>query len=261
MAIVCLGFTGPRAGWAEPAHVEPVDVAPADAAPADAAPADVEPVHVEPVHVERIDDPYAPHVTSGTTARLGTAVGFLSSATGEVVAIGGTLAVGQRFDRLTIESELDYLALQAKDGTALRIGDAERLGVMARFDVLRLGSTLVGGNSLASLYVEGGALVAWNHWYRPGPHEPMRTVPEDTQRVEGQVGFGVMIDHRLARPIEFLRRVGWFLGWRLALAPHQAEVSSVCRGAVCRTATAMPEEDARLTDHSMLFQTSLVLIW
>jgi hypothetical protein len=229
LVIVCLGVTGSRAGWADPAHVD------------------------------WVEDPYAPHVTRGTTVRLGTAVGFLYGELADATALGVTTAVGQRFGRFTLESELAYLTLQGRGGSSIRLGDAERLGVVARFDVLRIGPRWVGGNSLLALYVEGGAAVAWNHWYPPAADEPMRVVPQDTKRVEGQVGFGVELDHRLQEPIGFPHRIGWFLGWRLAMAPHAADAALVCRGVTCRTIQAMPED--RFTDRSMLFQSSLAVTW
>jgi hypothetical protein len=225
---VCLGITGAGVGWADPAHVD------------------------------WVEDPYAPHVTSGTTVRLGSAVGFLYGQQLAVLAIGATTAVGQRFGRLTIESELDYLTLQAQ-GDGLRLGDAERLGVVARFDVLRFGPHWVGANSLLSVYVEGGAAVAWNHWYQPTAADATRLVPANTKRVEGQVGFGLSLDHRLQEPIGFPHRIGWFLGWRLALAPERSESGAMCGGAVCRVIEVMPE--TRTTERSMLFQSSLAVTW
>jgi hypothetical protein len=230
--ILCLGVTGGRAAWADPAHVD------------------------------WVEDPYAPHVTRGTTARLGTAVGFLYGERADAIAFGATTAVGQRFGRLAIESELDYLTLQAKGGSNVTLGDAERLGVIARFDVLRLGPRWVGGNSLLALYVEGGAAVAWNHWSAsaaPAADEAMRVVPSDTKRVEGQVGFGLALDHRLQEPIGFPHRIGWFLGWRLAMAPVAGDASVACRGVACRTVQTMTED--RATVHSMLFQSSLAVTW
>jgi len=233
LALVWLAITGPRVGWADPAHVD------------------------------WVEDPYAPHVTRGTTARLGTAVGFLYGEPLDVLAIGATAALGQRFGRLTIESELAYLALQTKDGTSRRLGDAERLGVVARYDVVRIGPRWVGGNSLAAIYVEGGAAVAWNHWYAPAGDEPARVVPDDTKRVEGQVGFGVSLDHRLQEPIGFPHRVGWFLGWRLAMSPRASDLSVTCRSSstTCRVAETMPPPEARWIDRSMLFQSSLAVTW
>jgi hypothetical protein len=133
------------------------------------------------------------------------------------------------------------------------------LGVVARFDVIRIGPHWVGPNSLLSIYVEGGAAQAWNSWYTPDGAAMNRVVPEDSRRVEGQVGFGIMLDHRLQEPISFPHRIGWFLGWRLGLAPHATEAASVCRGVDCRPAPMMPEDS--FTDRSMLFQSSLAFTW
>jgi hypothetical protein len=231
LAIVCLGFTATGQAWAESAQVD------------------------------YIEDPYAPHVTRGTTARVGTAVGFIHGERIEAVALGGTAAVGQRFGRLTVEAELAILALEGRNAGP-HLGDAERLGALARFDVLRLGPRWVGANSMFSIYVEGGAAVAWNHWYRPQTDEPTRVVPDDSKRVEGQLGFGIFLDHRLQEATG-VRRIGWFLGWRLALAPHASEPATVCRGASCRTVVSTPDDglDDRLIDRSMLFQSSLAVTW
>jgi hypothetical protein len=214
----------------------------------------------DPSKVEYIEDPYAPHVTNGTTARLGTAVGFIYGERQDVLAIGGTGAFGHRFGRLTLEAELALMQLETVDSTNTVLGDAERLGVIARFDVIRLGPHIVGPNSMVAFYVEGGAAKAWNHWYRPDANDQTdRMVPEDSSRVEGQVGFGIMLDHRLQEPISFPHRIGWFLGWRLAYAPHKSEAASICRGVVCVAAPTMPEDS--YTDRSMLFQSSLSVTW
>ncbi|HMG21158.1 MAG TPA: hypothetical protein VK607_07585, partial [Kofleriaceae bacterium] len=216
LAIVCLGITGRAAAWAEPART--------------------------PAKVDWVEDPYAPHVTSGSTVRLGTAVGFLYGEPVDALAIGATTAVGQRFGRLAIEAEFDLLSLQTRGPSNVHLGNHERLGALARFDVLRLGPRYVGGNSLVALYVEGGAAIAWNHWYAPAADEAVRVVPADTRRNEAQAGLGVAIDHRLQEPIGFPHRIGWFLGWRIALAPHQAETAAVCRGVECRPIPMMTEE-------------------
>lgn len=227
--LVCLGFTGGDVAWADPAHSD------------------------------WVDSPYAPHVTRGPVARIGTVVGFVLGERIDVTAVGLAAAYGQRFGRFTIESELSYLQFQARGPSSLPLGRGERLGVIGRFDVLRIGPRYVGGNSLLSMYVEGGAAVAWNHWFEPGYAEPSRIVPIDTKRAEGQAGFGVELDHRLQEPIGFPKRIGWFLGWRLALAPHESEPASICRGATCRPAPMMPEP--RYVDRSMLFQSSLAVTW
>jgi hypothetical protein len=235
-ACVCLPFTGTHVGWAGPAPSPPDFY---------------------------VEDPYAPHITNGSTARLGTAVGYIFSPTAasmpnaptDVLALGLTAAVGQRWNRFAVEAEYAYLDFQVLGADNTHLGTGHRLGVMGRLDVIRLGPHVVGPNSLLSLYVEGGAATAWNYWSRPEWNQPSRVVPDDTKRVEGQVGFGVMLDHRLQEPIGFPRRVGWFLGWRVAMSPHQAMTGSICRGVECRPVPMM--EDNQLVDRSMLFQSSL----
>jgi hypothetical protein len=202
-----------------------------------------------------VEDPYAPHNTSGSEARVGSAVGFLYHEPVDVFAVGGNAAMGYRFGRLTVEAEYTYLAFQVAGPDDTSLGAGQRLSVIGRFDVLRLGSRIVGQNSLFSIYVEGGAGTAWNHWYKPAYDEASRLVPGDTRRPEGQIGFGVSIDHRLQEPIGFPHRVGWFLGWRMSMSPHQPMVGSVCRGTACKPVEMMDED--RLVDRSMLFQSSL----
>jgi hypothetical protein len=241
LGVVCLGITGPGVGWAEPAHVGP---------------------HV-PLHADWVEDPYEPHDTRGTTVRLGSSVGFLHGEPLDVQAIGATTAVGQRFGRFTIEAEFDWLALR-ENGQRSLIGDAERLGVLGRFDVVRLGPRWVGRNSMLALYVEAGAAVAWNHWYQPALNQPMHAVPDDTKRVEGQLGFGLLLDHRLEQPTGFPHRVGWFLGWRLAMLPTSIEPAPVCRSTTtaCRASQPMPATpEERPTERSLLFQSSLAMTW
>jgi hypothetical protein len=202
-----------------------------------------------------VEDPYAPHKTSGSEARIGTAVGFLYHEPVDVTAVGGEVAMGYRFGRLAFEAEYTYLAFQVKGPDDTPLGAGQRLTVLGRFDVIRLGPRIVGQNSLLSFYVEGGAGTAWNHWYKPSYDEASRLVPADTRRPEGQIGFGIAIDHRLQEPVGFPHRVGWFLGWRMAMSPHQPMVGSICRGVSCRPVEMMDED--RLVDRSMLFQSSL----
>lgn len=226
LVLVCLGFTGSAVAWGDPPHT-----------------------------ADYVEDPLAPHNTSGTTARLGTAVGFLYNERLDATALGMTAAGGQRWGRLALEAELTYLELSERGPSNLSLGNAERLGVIGRFDVIRFGSSIVGGNSMLAIYVEGGFDVAWNNWSSPGFGEPMRVVPQDSKRIEAQTGFGIMLDHRLQEPIGFPHRVGWFLGWRMAMSPHDQETASICRGVACRPAPMMPND--RYTDRSMLFQSSL----
>jgi hypothetical protein len=238
-ALVCLGFTLDGVAWADSAQNDiPL-----------------------PKRASYVEDPYAPHVTDGATVRLGTTVGFIYGERLDVSAVGLSVAGGQRFGRLTLEAEFDYLGFEQRDPPHAMLGSGERLGVVARFDMIRLGPHWVGPNSLLSVYVEGGAAQAWNNWYRASDLRGMqsRVVPDNTRRVEGQVGFGIVLDHRLQEPISFPHRIGWFLGWRLGLAPHDAETASICRGTTCRPASMMPEDS--YTDRSMLFQSSLAFTW
>lgn len=233
--VVCLSFTGAGVGWADPAHPD--------------------------LYVE---DPYAPHVTKGSMARIGTVVGFVYGEPSQVLALGLSASAGYRFGRLAIESELDYLDFEApgvvmtKLGPAednISIGHGERLLAVARYDVLRLGPHVVGPNSLLSVYVEGGGAIAWNHWSRPAPDEPDRIVPDATRRPEGVVGFGLTLDHRLQEPVGFPHRIAWFLGWRIEMTSHEPMTGTICRGTSCRAVSMM--DDGSYVDQSMLFQSSL----
>jgi hypothetical protein len=239
LVLVCLGFTGARVAWAEPAQVARPDL--------------------------YVEDPYAPHNTTGSEARVGTIVGYLYGEPQEVLALGITAAAGYRFGRFALESEFSFFNLQTRGtvmtalGTGdgdISVGNGERLGALARYDVLRLGPHVVGPNSLLSLYVEGGAAIAWNHWSKPGAYEVSRLVPDDTKRIEGQVGFGLALDHRLQEPIGFPHRIAWFIGWRLAMSPHEAMTGTICRGVSCKAVT-MDDNSSSYVDRSLLFQSSL----
>jgi hypothetical protein len=203
-----------------------------------------------------VEDPYAPHQTVGNTARLGSAVGFLYNEPVDVTALGAEAAIGHRWGRFAFESEYTYLAFQVRGADDTRLGSGQRLAILGRFDVIRLGPRVIGENSLLSLYVEGGVGTSWNHWWKPAYDEASRLVPADTRRAEGQVGFGIAIDHRLQEPIGFPHRVGWFLGWRMSMSPHQPMSASICRGVSCRPAPMM-DDGERVVDRSMLFTSSM----
>ncbi|MGE3768308.1 MAG: hypothetical protein AB7L94_39025 [Kofleriaceae bacterium] len=234
LALLCLGFTGSGVAWADSAH---------------------------PASVDWVESPFAPHRTVGPVARVGTVVGFLFNERVDATAVGLSAGIGYRFGRFAVDTEYTYLQLQERGPSDTRLGDGHRVNLIGRFDVLRAGPRYVGGNSLFSVFIEGGAGVAWNLWFRPGAGEPARLVPADSKRIEGQAGFGIEIDHRLQEPIGFPKRIGWSLGWRLALAPHDAEAASICRstGTSCRAAPMMPEE--RYVDRSMLFQSTFGMMW
>jgi hypothetical protein len=230
------------------------------------AAADPDANHFDPSTVDYVEDPYAPHNTSGATARVGTIVGYFDGQRQDVLAVGAIAAVGQRFGRLTLEAELAAMSLESTTDQNAQVGDAERVGAVARFDVIRLGPRVVGPNSLLSIYVEGGGARAWNHWFRPSTSSTSampdlaQVVPENNTDFEGIVGFGLMLDHRLQEPISFPHRIGWFLGWRMAYAPHGSETAVICRGSsTCQSAPAMP--DTTYVDQSMLFQSSLSVTW
>jgi hypothetical protein len=227
--VVCLAFTASGAAWADPAHPE------------------------------FIENPYQAHVTNGQTARFGTSVGKIHGDRFDATALGFTAAWGQRFNRLSLEAEFSHLGFSDTGPLAYGLGNGNRLGVVARFEFLRLGSHWMGPNSMLAFYVEGGAAQAWNHWDRPSDTDPQRIVPDDTQRVEGQGGFGLLLDHRLMEPHGF-SRIGWFLGWRYAMSPHDPSTASVCRGTICRVAEPM-STTASLVDRSMLFQSSMTITW
>jgi hypothetical protein len=57
----------------------------------------------------------------------------------------------------------------------------------------------------------------------------------------------------------FPHRVAWLIGWRFALAPHQATIGTECQatnGAAC-SMVPMPSSSGSVVDDSMLFQSSL----
>jgi hypothetical protein len=226
VGFVCLGFTGVVAN-ADPRR-DPVD--------------------------DLVPQP-APNSQFGSTVRAGTSVGFVYGAPAEVIALGGNIAVGQRFGRLGIEAEYTYLGFlqhgQIMSNIGLTegsygVGHGSRLAAIARLDVIRFGPTVDKRRSLITFYVEGGAAVAWNHWSGPSSGQIGRIIPDDTKRTEAQAGAGLMI---------FPHRVAWLLGWRFAMSPHEPMTGSICRGVSCKP-TTMPDTDA-LVDRSMLFQSSL----
>ena len=227
LSIVCLAFTGAGVAWADPT--------------------------TRPDYY--VENPYAPHNTTGSTARIGTAVGFLYNEAVPVTAVGFNVAGGYRLGRFALEAEYTYLGFQVKGPDDTWLGNGQRLSTLLRAELVRLGSQIVGQNSMIALYVEGGAGIAWNHWYKPAYNEAARMVPDDTRRPEALAGFGIMLDHRLQEPIGFPHRVGWFLGWRVAMSPHQPMAASICRGITCSAIPMMDEE--RVVDRSMLFQSSL----
>lgn len=230
VGLVCLGGTGAEVAWADPARPGP------------------------------LEDPYQPHHVDGQVARLGTAVGLVHGDRFSAEALGATVAWGRRVERWTVEAELAHLGYSDLGPVPYALGRGERVAVVARAELLRLGPRWLGPNSMLALYVEGGAGRAWDHWYHPSATDPQRIVPADTARVEGLGGFGLLLDHRLMRPRGF-SRIGWFLGWRFEVAPHQPDAARVCRGTVCRTAEPAAPSDARVDRRGALLQSSMAITW
>jgi hypothetical protein len=206
------------------------------------------------------DSPYAPHQTTGTNLRVGSAVGSLVHDGRAYTALGGALAAGPRIGRFTFE--VDYLYLQLSEpGPSNRIyGRAQRAGVMARADVIRLGPHWIGANSLLALYGELGAARQWHHWAQPGDHEPARAVPIDGSGTMAVVGFGLNLDHRIERPRGFPNRIGWQLGWQLTSSrTRRPDPSAACLGPTCVAGPSMMTAAGR--DSALLVTSTFAFTW
>lgn len=210
-----------------------------------------------------VEDPYAPHDTSGSLARLGTMAGFVYGLPQQVTELGLVAGAGQRFGRFSIEAEAAYFDLQTVSQYTTQIGvtsgdvgigRGERVGVIARFDVLRFGSHVVGPNSMAAIYVEGGGQTEWVQ-FTASLDSGIK--PDNYKRIEGVVGVGLMLDHRLQEPIGFPHRIAWFLGLRLAMSPHEPLDMTVCRSDTTCAREEMPETNPSAVDQAMTFQSSL----
>jgi hypothetical protein len=207
-----------------------------------------------------IDDPYQPHDTTGTNLRVGSAVGYLIHDGRAYTAVGGALAVGPRIGRFTLEADFLYMDLSAPGPSTLHYGHAERLGIMGRVDVLRIGPRVIGANSLLAFYAEGGAARQWHNWSRPGDRDPQREVPIDGAIATAVVGFGLNLDHRLEQPRGFPRRVGWQLGWQLTSSrTKDPDPMVVCRGASCVAAPVHMREAGR--DTALLVTSTIAVTW
>lgn len=227
LAVLCACFTGVHVGWADPA-----------------------------------DDyvPTAPRADDGMTARIGTAVGAIYGTPASTLALGATVAVGQRFGRFALEGEYTYLDLMGYGSVVtsqgvttgdISIGTGQRLAVLGRYDLVRFGPKADHHRSIVTLYIEGGAGEAWNRFTRANPSDPTGFIPNPSQRTEADGGFGLMI---------FPHRVAWLIGWRFALSPHEATMGNECRttdGGMACNLVAMPSSSGGVVDQSMLFQSSL----
>lgn len=211
-----------------------------------------------------VDDPYAPHDTSGTNLRVGSAVGRLVHDQRRYTALGATIAGGPRMGRLTLEGHYTYLGLSAPGPSSERFGSAHRFGVMGRADLLRLDSHVVGANSLLAFYAEAGLVHQLHRWLRPGVADRPREVALDGSRAGAIVGFGFNLDFRLEQPRGFPARVGWQLGWQLTTSDeHEPDPTVICRGVSCLMAPAgtRPSTSAPARDTSMLVTSTVAFTW
>lgn len=233
---LCLGFTAPAIARADDSH---------------------------DVRDKWVEDPYQGHDTSGTEVRLGSLVGILAIDGTEYTGLGGLVAVGHRWGRLTLDAEYGYLEVTERGPSQLRYGIAHSLGVNVRFDVIRLGSRLVGPNSMAAFYVEASA----GRQLRLAdsvPSEQMRHhhMPSGSSN-QLAAGFGLLFDHRLEQPRGFPNRVGWQLGWRVIGAPRpEPDTFTTCRGADCiATSTSTGMGDIGLGETSLVVSSSIAFTW
>lgn len=222
---LCASFTGGKAAWANPATSD------------------------------YIENPFQPHSTTGRIARLGSVVAQVYGEHQDMMALGVATALGYRWRRLSIEAEYSYVHFQDKSNETLPLGHGHRVGANARFEVLRLGSRMMGPNSMLGLFIEAGFGRGWNSWLSPVNDNRTRMVQDNNKRFDQTVGFGLMLDHRLQEPIGFPRRVAWFLGWRAAFSPHASEPVAICRGISCKPVVVQPQ--TKLVDTSVSLQSSL----
>lgn len=203
-----------------------------------------------------------PPPATGPTARVGSSVGYVYNNPLDVLALGGQVSAGYRFDRFVGEVEYAYYRFQSHGAFPIDLGHAHRLGVLGRLDVLRSAPGSLGKNSRLAAYAELGAARQANLWDRPRPWEPARDVPANTTHTEGTVGLGVRIDHGTRYPVGFPSRIGWLIGWRMVTAPHDPVPMSLCRGEVsCVQKPTMTPTPTTEYGTALLFQTSLEATW
>jgi hypothetical protein len=240
-ATVLLAFTGAGVAVAQP------------------PPGETPPQMPQVEHRNWVDDPYSPHVTDGTLLRFGTAVGPMTVDQRKYTALGAVIALGRRVGRFSFDLEYDYLGLQDPGPSSLVYARAQNLDLVGRLEVLRLGPTVVGANSMVAFYVEGALQRTMYHYYLPAYGDAPRPVAEDNARSQAAVGFGTLLDHRLEQPLGFPNRIGWQLGWRLATSPRdQHDVMKLCRGC---DATMAPVMTSRVYDTELIVTSTLDFTW
>ena len=208
-----------------------------------------------PATSDYIENPFAPHSTTGSIARVGSVVAQVYGEHQDMMALGVATALGYRWQRLSVEAEYSYMRFQDRSNETLPLGHGHRVGANARFEVVRFGSRMMGPNSMLGLFIEAGFGRGWNSWLAPANDNRTRMLQDNNKRFDQTVGFGLMLDHRLQEPIGFPRRVAWFLGWRAAFSTHASEPVAICRGISCKPVMVQPQ--TKLVDSSVSLQSSL----
>jgi hypothetical protein len=165
----------------------------------------------------RADDSRAP---LGAVMRGGTVVGRSSFADADYTTLGGAVAAGLRAGRIGAELEYDYLTLQSDAPASVILGDAHRVAVNGRLDVLRFPGWLGSAASMA-IWAELGVGRQWTSW-RAGAVDRrevaalgsrMSTLAASPSRLDTTAGFGWRLDHPASQVRGWPRRIGWVLGW------------------------------------------------
>jgi hypothetical protein len=237
LVALCLGFTGSTIAWADGSHGD--------------------------VRDRWVENPYQSHDTTGTEVRLGSLVGIMAVDGTEYTGLGGSVAAGHRWGRLALDAEYSYLEITERGPSAVHYGTTHAVGVNVRFEVIRLGSRVVGPNSMAALFVEGSLA---RQFRVADPHSPLEMKPHlfpsgQSNQVSG--GFGVLFDHRLEQPRGFPNRVGWQLGWRVIGSPKpEPGTYTTCRGADCTaTSRSTGMMEIGLGETSLELSSSIAFTW
>lgn len=165
--------------------------------------------------------------SAGPEARLGTAAGFSEVGDASVATLGGEVAVGYQFGRLTVEATLDSLAMLhfVEDRSRNRdLGRLDRVGVNGRLVVVELGKH-TDTSSVLRLYVEGGVGRQHGRW----------TGGLSFGRDDLSAGGGWILDHpvqQLPGGLPF-RWLGWQFGWRFTRAQGGSQDDAVAARVSC----------------------------
>jgi hypothetical protein len=208
-----------------------------------------------------VDDPYQPHETFGPNLRVGSAVGYLIHDEQQYTMLGAAVAIGPRIGRFALEAGYVFAELSEPGPSSLAHGNIHRLSINSRADLIRLGSSSLGPNSMLALYGEVGVARQLHHWYKPGEGTARRIIPEDNGRTVGVLGFGLNLDHRLEQPLGFPSRIGWQLGWQLTASDRQEMGPTVeCKSpGNCIAGPVM--QHGRVRDTSLLVTSTIAFTW